>query len=137
MVLTYDEYKAMGGRCDEAAYPRMEAKAGAELNRLTFGRLKGMEEISGNAKYCLLEMIEVLCVEESLAAMTGGREISAMSNDGVSMSFSANGSGARSPANGSGARSLSARLAAIAHMYLADEITADGIPLLYAGVDMR
>lgn len=134
MVLTYDEYKAMGGRCDEAAYPRMEAKAGAELNRLTFGRLKGMEEISGNAKYCLLEMIEALCVEESLAAMTGGREISAMSNDGVSMSFSASGNG---QARSLSALSLSARMAAIARMYLADEITADGIPLLYAGVDMR
>lgn len=127
MVLTYDEYEDMGGKCDEDTYPRMEAKAGAALNRLTLGRLKGMGEISDNAKYCMFEMIEAICAEENLAAMTAGREISAMSNDGVSMSFSA---------SGSGARALSMRLAAIARMYLADETTADGIPLLYAGVSM-
>lgn len=127
MFLTYDEYEDMGGRCDEDTYPRMEAKARAELNRLTLGRLKGMGEMSSNVQYCMYEMIEAICAEESFAAMTAGREISAMSNDGVSMSFSA---------SGSGARALSMRLAAIARVYLADETTADGIPLLYAGVDM-
>lgn len=128
MYLSYEEYQGMGGGAEESAFLRMEAKAEAEINRLTLGRLKGETELSTNVRYCMFEMIEMLCAEQNLAAMAAGREISAVSNDGVSMSFSA---------GSSGARGLSARMAAIARSYLADETTACGIPLLYAGVDMR
>lgn len=126
MFLTYEEYAGMGGGAQKGAFPRLEAKARAQLNRLTFGRLAGSEDVSENVKYCMFEMIGAIEAEEDMGGIAAGREISAMSNDGVSVSFGSSGSG--------GARSSAAKYAAIARSWLANETTACGIPLLYAGV---
>ena len=126
MYLTYEEYTGMGGGASQSAYPRLEAKAAALLNRMTFGRLAGSEAVSESVKYCMFDLIGAIEAEESLGGIAAGREISAMSNDGVSVSFSASGSG--------GARAGAAKYAAIARDWLANETDACGIPLLYAGV---
>ena len=126
MFLTYEEYMGMGGDAPESAFARLEAKARAQLNRMTFGRLAGSETVSENVKYCMFELIGAIKAEESLGGMAAGREIAAVSNDGVSVSFAASGSG--------GARAGAAKYAAIARDWLANETTACGIPLLYAGV---
>lgn len=127
MYLTYDEYAAMAGSAPESAFRRLEAKARAELNRMTFGRVVGEDPVRENVKFCMFDLIGAIETDESMAAMAAGREVSAMSNDGVSVSFSASGS--------AGARSSAARYAAIARSWLSGECTACGIPLLYAGVD--
>ena len=127
MYLKYDEYVGMGGGAEEGAFARLEAKARAQLDRVTFGRLQNPNEISQNVKYCMYDMIGAIEADEASGTMAAGREIASMSNDGVSISF-ATGSG--------GAKSSAARYAAIARSWLANETTACGIPLLYAEVGM-
>lgn len=127
MYLKYDEYVGMGGGAPESAYPRLEAKARAQLNRMTFGRVCGEEPVRENVKYCMFDLISTVEAEGGMGDMAAGREIASMSNDGVSISF-VTGSG--------GAKSAAARYAAIARSWLANETTACGIPLLYAGVGM-
>lgn len=127
MYLTYEEYAGMGGGAPESAFRRLEAKARAEVNRLTFGRVTGEDPARQNVKFCMYDLICAIEADEGIAAMGAGREISAMSNDGISVSFAASGSGS--------ARSSAARYAAIARSWLSGECTACGIPLLYAGVD--
>lgn len=128
MYLTYEEYAGMGGGAPESAFPRLEAKARAQLNRMTFGRIVGEEPVRENVKYCMFDLIGAIEAEEGLGGVAAGREIAAMSNDGVSVSFASSGSG--------GARASAAKYASIARGWLADETAACGIPLLYAGVRM-
>lgn len=118
----------MGGGASESAFPRLEAKARAQLNRMTFGRIVGEEPVRENVKYCMFDLIGAMEAEESMGSIAAGREIASMSNDGVSVSFASAGSG--------NAKSGAARYAAIARGWLADETTACGLPLLYAGVGM-
>lgn len=118
----------MGGGAPQSAYPRLEAKARAQLNRLTFGRICGEDPVRENVKYCMFDLISAVEAKEGMGGMAVGREIAAMSNDGVSVSFAASGSGS--------AGASAARYAAIARSWLANETTACGIPLLYAGVMM-
>lgn len=128
MYLTYDEYAGMGGGAPESAFPRLEARARAQLDRITFGRICGEDPVRENVKYCMFDLIGAIEAEDAMGSLAAGREIASMSNDGVSVSFSSGGSG--------GARSAAARYTAIAHDWLATETTACGIPLLYAGVMM-
>lgn len=127
MYLTYSEYTEMGGSMDKHAFNRLEAKARAHLDRVTFGRLKNVESVSDSVKYCMYDLLTAVQADESNSAAAMGREIASMSNDGVSVSFvSGSGTG--------GAKAASARYAAIAKAWLANEVTACGVPLLYAGV---
>lgn len=128
MYLTYKEYTGMGGGASESAFPRLEAKARAQLNRMTFGRIVGEEPVRENVKYCMFDLIGAMEADEGMGSIAAGREIASMSNDGVSVSFASSGSGS--------AKSGAARYAAIARSWLADETTACGLPLLYAGVGM-
>lgn len=130
MYLTYDEYEDMGGGAPEDVFPRLEAKARAHLDRITFGRLQNDSPVRESVKFCMFDLINAVFGDESNGSMAAGREIASMSNDGVSVSFvSGSGSG--------GARASAARFGAIVRSWLANETTACGIPLLYAGVSVR
>ena len=124
MYLTYADYTGMGGNVAETAFPRLESKARAHLDRLTFGRLKNESPVRESVKYCMFDLVAAIESGESAGAMAAGREIASMSNDGVSISFAASG----------GARSDSARFASIVRGWLGGETTACGVPLLYAEV---
>ena len=126
MYLTYEEYLDMGGGASDSAFARLEAKARAILDRITFGRIRGEKPARQNVKYCMYDLIAALEAEENVGSIAAGREIASMSNDGVSVSFAA----------GQSARSGPARMAAIARSWLGDEVDAYGTPLLYAGVMM-
>lgn len=128
VYLSYEEYTGMGGGVSQSAYPRLEARARAQLDRMTFGRIKGEEPVRENVKYCMFDLIGAMEAEEGMGSMAAGREIASMSNDGVSVTFASGGSGS--------ARAAAARYAAIARDWLADETAACGVPLLYARVGM-
>ena len=130
MYLTYDEYMDMGGGAQESAFPRLEAKARARLDLITFGRLVYEKPVRESVRFCMFDMINAIEADESLGATAAGREIASMSNDGVSVAFV--------PGSSSGgAKAASSRYAAIAKAWLANEVTACGVPLLYAGVSVR
>ena len=105
MYLTYEEYMGMGGSAHESAFPRLEAKARARLDLLTFGRIACENPVRENVRFCMFDMINAVEADENLGATAAGREIASMSNDGVSVSF---------VSGGGGAKTASARYAAIA-----------------------
>lgn len=121
MYLTYDEYMGMGGGALASAFPRLECKARAHIDRLTFGRLKHAESVSHAVKYCMFDLINAVEAEESNGSIASGREIASMSNDGVSVTFSTSGK-------------ATSRYTAIVRGWLAMETDAYGLPLMYPGV---
>lgn len=127
MYLTYDEYSKMGGTVSREAYERTEAKARAVLDKYTFSRVANDNPVREAVKYCMYDLVNSLNADEMLGATTYGREISSMSNDGVSVSFVSGG-------GSSGGKSSFVRYASIVRLWLSDEYTYDGTPLLYAGV---
>ena len=111
----------MGGGAQQSAFPRLEAKARAHLDRLTFERLKHAEVISDAVKFCMFDLINAVEADEANGAAVSGREIAAMSNDGVSVSFTTSGKAA-------------SRYTAIVRTWMAMETDAFGVPLMYPGV---
>ena len=120
----------MGGGVQENAFPRLEAKARARLDQITFGRLACEKAVRENVRFCMFDMINAIEADESLGATAAGREVASMSNDGVSVSFVSSGSSG-------GAKASYSRYAAIAKAWLANEVTSCGVPLLYAGVSVK
>lgn len=122
--LTTTEYTAMGGTLDAsafAAFPRQEFRARQLIDELTHGRVQDDVTVREAVKYAMRALIDAQAADDA----RGGREIASEGNDGVSVSYVAT-----SP---SGAY---ARHVDIVCEYLANEVTADGVPLLYAGVVM-
>ncbi|MGN0184769.1 MAG: hypothetical protein ACI4AL_06590 [Aristaeellaceae bacterium] len=125
MYLTYQEYAGKDGGVDAAAFARLAAKAEKLVDRATHGRLKGEEPVREAVKSCVFELIGELCREEAAREMDGGRELASMSNDGLSVSFAA-----QSAAGGASPRQMQ-----ILRQWLGDELSRDGVNLLYAGTD--
>lgn len=125
MYLTYQEYAGMDGGVDAAAFARLDAKAEKLVDRATHGRLKGEEPVRDAVKNCVFELIGELCREEAAREMDGGRELASMSNDGLSVSFAA-----QSAAGGASSHQMQ-----ILRQWLGDELSRDGVNLLYAGTD--
>jgi hypothetical protein len=127
MYITYEEYVDMGGSVSEGAFNRLETKARAAVDRVTFGRLKNESPMRDAVRYCMFDLINAANADDSAGAITAGREIAAMSNDGISVSFAS---------SGGASASVAARQAAIVREWLAAETDAYGTPLLYAGVSV-
>lgn len=124
MYLTYEEYAEMGGTVDAAIYPRFEMKARRLIDFETHNRLTGENPIRESVRYCMYELIQMLYADES-AAGGSGREIASISNDGVSVAYA-------DAQNGAGA---TGRYMNHIRTWLAGELSANGVALLYAGVD--
>lgn len=132
MYLSVDEFEEMGGAADieDEVYARLEAKARAQLDRITFGRLKHETDIRENVKYCMVDLINAIYADESAGAVASSREIASMSNDGVSISFV-------SGSTTGSARGISARYAGIVRSWMLGETDAFGLPLMYPGVCVK
>lgn len=124
MYLTHEEYTGMGGTMDAALYPRHEMKARMLIDMLTRGRLKDEDPARESVKYCMFELIQMMHADE--ASGSAGREIAGVSNDGISITYAT---------AQSGAGSAMARYMNYIRTWLSGETTADGISILYAGVD--
>lgn len=127
-MLTYEAYQEMGGTLAEPAFKRLEARAAARIRLATHGRIASENPVREAAQYCAYELIEAMRSDEESAGMSG-REVASMSNDGVSITYA---SGA---AAGDGASASAQRDGGIVRRWLLGETTADGVGLLYAGVD--
>ena len=96
MYLTYEEYQALGGTLDATAYPLYEFKARAEIDWVTFNRLKNDTTFSEEVKMCMyaiigeLQKIDALSAVVTMQSEDAGETsaaVASMSNDGVSMSY--------------------------------------------------
>lgn len=115
MYLTYEEYTKLGGRAScEAAYNRLEFWARKLIDMYTFGRLTGLPEQSEAVKNLVFELL-------SSKENEGERgQVMSVSNDGYSENYAAVDSDKKA--------------ANLIRSYLANEKTADGVPVLYQGV---
>lgn len=85
MYLTYPEYVALGGKADEADFPRMAYLAEKKLNHWTQGRIKDPDH---DIKVCMALIIDAISEDQG-----GERDVSSFSHDGVSVTLA----GAKTP----------------------------------------
>jgi len=119
--LTYDEYKAMGGTLDAVAFSLQEFRARQLIDQLTHNRISDETPVREAVKHAVRTLVDAQAASDA----HDGREITSETNDGVSVSYAVTGPGG-----------AYARRVDIVCEYLANEITAAGVPLLYAGVDV-
>jgi transcriptional regulator with XRE-family HTH domain len=115
MYLTFAEYAALGGMRDEQAYTRLEFAARKMIDACTYNRLEQDETPREAVKMLVFELIK-----RDMLGSLSGENIASASNDGLSVSLE------------SGAEER-ARAAALINDYLANEVDAGGVPLLYCG----
>lgn len=120
MYLSFDEYKDMGGIIGEGAFKRCAMRADAMITRMTHGRILNESPVRECVKYAAFDLVSAIAADMQTGA--DGQDIASMSNDGMSVTFTAGSSTAR-------------RHAQIVRSYLDTQTDANGIPLLYAGVD--
>lgn len=99
MYLDYDEYQSMGGTLNQTEYGRLEYRAQAELDNVTFNRITNADE---RVKRCIFELVDLLANNSN-----GNAEVASISNDGYSVNY----------ASGGNNSSLSARIYGIIHTY--------------------
>lgn len=92
MYLTYAEYMVMGGTLDEIQFNNFEFQAEAQINRVTFNRLKKDSVFPEEVKRLVKYLVDLL--ERRYAAFSLGKKsttedpyITSQSNDGVSISY--------------------------------------------------
>lgn len=119
MYLTYDEYKSMGGAADEPAFTRLCTAACGRIDRLTHGRIHGLDEVPEAVRLAAFELIHRA---ESYEAEDA--RVASFTNDGMSVSYVQE----TAPQRDSSLNSVVIDL-------LWGQKAADGkTPLLYAGV---
>lgn len=125
MFLTYTEYRAMGGQLSEAEFNRYEFRARSLINELTHQRIRDESPVRECVKMSAFDLIGQMKGHDS---SMGGDSVAyaSMSNDGVSVTY-ADRAKARRNANKELEQTLT--------LYLADEVDARGVPLLYGGVE--
>lgn len=129
MYLTYDEYEKMGGQLSPDAFSLLEFRARKILDALTHGRVANEQPVREAVRQAVFALMTAMEADDRRAQAYDGREVQSMSNDGVSVAFASGAVGAEA------VRAQNARYAGLLKAYLAGEATADGVSLLYAGVD--
>lgn len=159
-MLRFDDYLDMGGSVeDDVLYARLSARAAQLIRRATHGRAdpdvllpeaaavqvaslqvggpavvaastSAADGLASLVQNCAFELIELMAGEQELGSVAQGRDVASVSNDGVSVSFASGGSGAASSA------SSQARYMGIIRQWLDGATDADGVHVLYAGVDV-
>ena len=96
MYLTYIEYQAYGGTLDNTSFINYEFRARAEIDWVTFNRLKNDTKFDDSVKMCMFAIIGELQKIDALSSVvtmdgvnnnTTTAAVSGMSNDGVSVSY--------------------------------------------------
>ena len=82
MYLTYDEYKSMGGTAEEPAFTRLCTAACGRIDRLTHGRIHGLDEVPEAVRLAAFELIHRA---ESYEAEDA--RMASFTNDGMSVSY--------------------------------------------------
>ena len=115
MYLTYDEYKEYGGELESTAFGLYSYEAKMKIDALAHGRAyKPTEAI----KRCIVRLTDILARADIKAD-----KVTSWSNDGVSQSI-----------KDVSAADYNAKINSIIRDYLANEVDAEGHPLLYLGV---
>lgn len=69
MYLDYTFYKSVyGGTVSETEFPKLNIQAQAKVDYFTFGRIKKLNTISENLKYCVCEVIDLVNAQNVIKA---------------------------------------------------------------------
>ncbi len=113
MILTYDEYKNLGGGLDNAAFNIFCYEAEKKVLAETFGRSNNSEAM----KRCIVRVTDILS-----KADVSKDKVKSWSNDGVSETVA-----------DISLTDYESQSRKIIHEYLANEVDSAGVPLLYLG----
>lgn len=120
--LTYDEYVAIGGELDQAAFERNIDRACAIIDRYTQNRLQAVLTPSDRVRACIRDILELSARD------------SAISGDIVASRSQSAGGVSESESYVTRSTAETAELAgSIIYDYLASETDDKGTPLLYRG----
>ena len=120
--LTYNEYQTLGGSLDQSPFNLLEYNARKEIDKKTFGRLIGIENIPQEVKLCVYNLINTI---DSYTINTENKGISSESTDGYSISYN--------KPDKSFNEAKNSELEDIITTYLANTLI-DNIPVLFRGV---
>lgn len=96
MYLTYTDYQSLGGTLDATSFVSYEFRARAEIDWVTFNRLKNDTQFDESVKMCVFVIINELQKIDALSSVvtmegvsnnTTTAAVAGMSNDGVSVNY--------------------------------------------------
>lgn len=122
--LTYDEYMELGGTLDETPFTILELEARQNINKYTFGRLKGLETQANEVKVCEFKLINLLETYSSYESQN--KSIASENTDGYSITYNATTEDV--------SKAKTNEIKSIVETYLAECKLEDGTPYLYKGV---
>ena len=121
MYLTYEEYQdSMCGTLSESVFGRLEFKARKAVDAATFGRVAADKPVREAVKRLVFELVSLYAAGD----ISDGVLVSGASNDGVSENYVT-----------LSETEMQQAADELIHLYLSGEITSEGTPLLYLGVD--
>ena len=126
--ITFEDYVAMGGTMSESEFTKAYRRARAELDSLTFGRLRNETAVSESVKACMVELVDVCAAGVKLYGSPDGvQAVSSVGNDGVSVSY------ATATVNDWHSTVYPNKVREIVNLYLGDACNSHGVQLLYRG----
>ena len=117
MYITYEEYQKLGGGLDETAFNIYGYEAEAKVNAETHGRID-LQNVTEPVKRCIARLADLMA-----QADISDDKVTSWSNDGVSENI-----------KDVSVQDYEDKINRIIRDYLANEVDADGVPLLYLGV---
>ncbi len=123
MYLTYEDYLALGGTIDAAAWPPLECACRKRIDRLTDSRVQNMTEVPRAVKLCVFTLAQMESVVGSVAQVTSPT-VTSFSTDGYTENHG----------NIPSADESDKQMNSIAANMLYGELDDHGVPLLYKGV---
>ncbi len=118
MYLTYEEYQVdMCGTLSAEVFGRLEFKARKAVDAATFGRIAAEQPVRESVKRLAFELVQLYADGDEETLVTSA------SADGFSETYAV-----------LSEQELQQKADDLISLYLSDERTADGTPLLYLGV---
>lgn len=123
--LNYKEYKKLGGTLDQTPFNILEFQAQKEIDKLTFGRLKDLDEQINEVKMCIFELINTLDSYSLDINTNENKGIASENIDGYSVTYKSTTS--------EDIKAKNNEIKDIIESYLSDCVLDNGIPYLYRG----
>ncbi len=123
--LNYKEYKKLGGTLDQTPFNILEFQAQKEVDKLTFGRLKDLDEQINEVKMCIFELINTLDSYSLDINKSENKGIASENIDGYSVTYKSTTS--------EDIKAKNNEIKDIIESYLSDCVLDNGIPYLYRG----
>lgn len=117
--LTYDKYEELGGTVPSKSFDILEYKAEKQIDALSFGRFKNLEEYPQELEMCVYELVNMFYQENNAG------NIASETDGNYSVTYKSESK-----------QETSNNVRNTIQMWLLDT-KVDGVPALYSGVDLN